>query len=503
MKLLRSIRHPQTAVLVFLSFLFFLLRFPSLFEPYWYGDEGIYFVIGDGLRQGRILYEGIWDNKPPLLYLFYQFFGQSLFGIKAVSLIFGIGAIIAFYFLSLKILGVKKYAFFASLVFLFFLGTPIIEGTIANAENFMLFPILLGFIFFLRVFQLEDNISKKSQTLTVNRSLFLSGLFFGIAFLFKIVGIFDFLSLLFFFFLYIQQKANTNFFVSLVSLAQKKGLPLILLTSGFIVPITLYSLFSIFNGTFVSFLTGAYLDNISYVEWRNTFFIPHGLILLKAAILFAFLYLLFRLRNRFPVPLLFVFSYVGFSIFNIFFSQRPYGHYVLLLLPSLILLFFSCFVYPKFRRITSLSTFFIIILILYSFQFFLASRLFNYYGNFLAFVLGNKSTSSYISSFDYRTERDYALASYILGHTGSKDTIFLWGESAQIYFLTGKLPAGRYVVSYHINSEDAEKETLLALSESPPHLIIIFPDTPTPPFSLRGYNYVMTIEGASIYERSN
>src|SRR3989304_5450298 len=46
-----------------------LMRVPTLFEPYWYGDEGIYLTIGKAVSVGRELYKDIHDNKPPLLYV--------------------------------------------------------------------------------------------------------------------------------------------------------------------------------------------------------------------------------------------------------------------------------------------------------------------------------------------------------------------------------------------------------------------------------------------------
>ena len=48
--------------LVFASLLFFILRWPSLFEPYWYGDEGIYHAVGMLINSGESLYSGAWDN---------------------------------------------------------------------------------------------------------------------------------------------------------------------------------------------------------------------------------------------------------------------------------------------------------------------------------------------------------------------------------------------------------------------------------------------------------
>src|SRR3990167_9750693 len=73
--------------------LFFLLRLPSLIEPYWYGDEGIYEVLGMAMRNERLLYKDIWDNKPPLLYVMYALFNSDQFLVRFSSLLFGLLAV--------------------------------------------------------------------------------------------------------------------------------------------------------------------------------------------------------------------------------------------------------------------------------------------------------------------------------------------------------------------------------------------------------------------------
>ena len=55
--------------LVIVLALVVVLRIPSLFEPYWYGDEAIYLTIGQAINRGVPLYSGTHDHKPPLLYL--------------------------------------------------------------------------------------------------------------------------------------------------------------------------------------------------------------------------------------------------------------------------------------------------------------------------------------------------------------------------------------------------------------------------------------------------
>ena len=72
---------------LFLAIIFLFLRLPSLFEPYWYGDEGIYLVLGQGIRKGLTLYTQIHDNKPPTLY-YLAAIGQTVFGFRLLLMIF-------------------------------------------------------------------------------------------------------------------------------------------------------------------------------------------------------------------------------------------------------------------------------------------------------------------------------------------------------------------------------------------------------------------------------
>ena len=126
---------------------FAALRFPSLFEPYWYGDEGVYQVVGTAIRQGRILYSEIWDNKPPILYLIYALFNGEQFYVRLASLIVGIGTIVVFYYLAIKIFKNLYSIYFSTAFFALMFSLPVLEGNIANAENFMLLPVIGAFYY--------------------------------------------------------------------------------------------------------------------------------------------------------------------------------------------------------------------------------------------------------------------------------------------------------------------------------------------------------------------
>ena len=76
-----------------------ILRIPSFFEPYYYGDEMIYMTLGQGVRQGMTLYKDLHDNKPPLLYLTAAI-SENLFWFKAILAFWSLLTVALFYKLS-------------------------------------------------------------------------------------------------------------------------------------------------------------------------------------------------------------------------------------------------------------------------------------------------------------------------------------------------------------------------------------------------------------------
>ena len=85
-------------ILILLLSLLLLLRLPNFFEPYWYGDEGIYLTIGNGLRQGKVLYRDIIDHKTPIIY--YLAMVPSQLDFRLLNLAWMSVTVIAFYHLS-------------------------------------------------------------------------------------------------------------------------------------------------------------------------------------------------------------------------------------------------------------------------------------------------------------------------------------------------------------------------------------------------------------------
>ncbi len=447
--------------------LFVLLRIPSLFEPFWYGDEGVYQVIGMGMQLGRAMYTEVWDNKPPFLFLIYAFFSGEQQPIRILSLLFGLATVFIFFLLSQKIFKNKLFTYCITGAFGLLYATPFLEGNIANTENFMLLPILLGMMF---LFNAKDT----------SRQIFVAGLLFSIAFLFKIVGLFDFCTAFYFL------------------LFRKKYKQLFPLTLGFSIPIafTVFYFFSI--GHVEPFFVTVFTGNIGYVVYANQFIVPQGFLILKIILLFSGLSFLYFWKSKISNTMIFVSIWFLWSLFNVYFSGRNFTHYFLLLLPSACLLT-GIILQKLFPKKFYVPTFFVIGSILSMYVF---TRTIWYYSSFFSYIFGKTSESQYLASFDPITIRNYEVANYIQKNVSPHEDVFVWGNSPQIYKLADKLPPGRFSAAYHITaSDETRKETEEAFRRVNPKFVIILPDPQTFPYSLEGYQLKTSIAGSSIFER--
>lgn len=479
----------NTLFLIITSCIFILLRLPSLFEPYWYGDEGIYEVIGYALRHGRMLYVGIWDNKPPLLYYIYALVNGNQQGARLLSLLFGVASIWTFYFLSKKLFkqyeNSQKIVFITTGIFAALFATPLLEGTIANAENFMIFPILLASLL------IWKSLEKQSFCL-----LLTAGLLLGISFLCKVVALFDFAA--FFLFIFFVQYKNLKTVV--------KQIPtLFIFGISFFLPFIVTLLFFYTQGQIKIALQSMLFSNVGYVGYGNSFIIPQGLLIIKLLLLSLFSLTIFLKRRHTSPRVVFIFLWFSFALFSAYFSQRPYTHYVLVLLSSSCLFLGLCMLAKRFRLIISITGILIFAYVILTFQLYnnIPKSFFTYYTNFISYTFGKKTTNDYYTFFDQVVPRDYALANFINIHKKPTDQLFIWGNSGQIYKLTNTIPVGRYIVAYHITSTTvAFNETKAILEKIRPQYIIALPNQLEIPFSLRGYKSLFLIDNALIYAKN-
>lgn len=447
--------------LIVLIIVFLFLRIPSLFEPYWYGDEGIYLVLGQGIRKGLILYNQIHDNKPPTLY-YLAALSQTVFGFRLLLVLVMTPTIYAFHRLS-KIFFSQKASKFATLIFLILTSIPYFEGNIANAEVFMLLPTILG------VYLIFKNSSSKAN-LSI-KTLVIAGLILGYAFTIKIPVAIEFLFLC----LWISIDDLNSF--KKVFLKIKN---IFIFALAFLLPIILWTIYFYFKGAIKQFLVASLFQNFGYLSsWstgNQTSSLSSGgvtirfLILLLAWTLVLFLKYKKIISNKFSF-LLFWFSA---TIFGSLLSGRPYPHYLIQVLPPLTLIFIEVFNFKdKKSQILSLFSIFFFALILFKFNFYFYP-VFKYYSNFYSYAFKQKSLADYRNYFGSQINEVYEISSYVKSNTSNTDKIFVWGDQPYIYALSDRLPSSRYTVAYHIIDFNGYESTMNKIKAHLPKFIIYY-----------------------------
>lgn len=492
-------KEKYTWLLIGLCTIFFFLRLPSIIEPYWYGDEGVYEVIGQAMNHGQLLYRDIWDNKPPLLYLLYAIAQGDQQIVKIISILAGEVSIVVFFLLSRKLFKKLPLSIITTILFVLFLATPLLEANIANAEVFILpFVILPALI----LYQFVNKDTHKPNKFTALSAGFL----LGIAFLFKTVAIFDFMA---FFLFIVMSNFPEKISWSLLKKSHKHTFKNILpqgefVILGFSLPLTVTILYFVAHHAFANFLQAVFLENINYVGYANMVQgLPFGLLSIKFLLLLLSVILIFWKRTKMSPPTRFILLWTLFSLFNAFFSERPYTHYVITLLPSFCMIIGLFFASKKIKTRFSLASGVLFISIITSIQFnFNWTKSYTYYPNAIQFITGKETVEAYQSFFDTKTPRDYAIASFIRKNTSSLHDVFIWGNSPQIYALSHTLPLGEYTVAYHIIQNNGYKQTQQMLNKEKPKYIIALNDLQPLPFYVPLYIMRYTIPGAIIYERN-
>lgn len=490
---LEVLPHLNDFFLLGTLFIFALLRIPSLIEPDWYGDEGIYQVIGQALNSGRLLYRDIWDNKPPVLYVYYALTNGDLFAIKFLSLIFGLAAVLVFFYLAKRLFTRNIFSVYIStFVFAVLFGLPLLEGNIANAENFMLFPSILSLF-------LITKLTNKSKIILPTSI----GLLLSLAFLTKIVAVFDLAAFLVILF---TLRFYNKPFIDVKKHAVSKPMEFlrvmkqeVVIVVAFCIPIVLVSVFFLANGAFSDFLKATLSQNVGYVGWKNYFLIPQGFLVLKVLLLILSVVIIFIYRKKFSVASLVIYTWLVFSIFNAFFSGRPYTHYVLVALPALCLLL-GLALESKKRMFVHLGIFVLLVLLI-KFNFDYYKKIIPYYINYNEFVMGRKPVIDYQKFFDRDTPVNYQLSEFIKNSTNKNDNIFLASNSSTVYYLSNKLPPGRYIVAYHIEFyKNAIQETQKALDKKQPKYIISTNQSVADNF-LANYALKYILQNIKVYEK--
>ena len=467
-----------------------LLRIPSLFEPYWYGDEGIYLTLGEGVRQGVVLYRDLFDHKPPLLYWVAALAG-SVFWFRFILLAWHLATVALFWKLSKKLFKANNKAVLLSNVFFaLFTTIPLLEGHIANAELFMIGTTILAF-----------NILLPTENLTTKKLLW-GGIILSLSFLFKVPSVFDFLVIPFVWLVY-----GLSFKTIKESFSRSFALGI-----GFIIPILFTLIYYGARGALVDYLNTAGFFNTSYIaSWEGSASSKPSLLTTllaggfqtRALVLVLVTALLTIFRNRFDKTTFFAVVWLVFSTFAMLLSGRPYPHYILQAIPPLALVTGIVFFGKQSVRFLPVP---VLAIFLYSLVFykFYSYPTFPYYANFLSFITKQESVEEYRSYFGNRVNRTYKLASMISSRTTKKDRIFIWGTLPELYALSRRIPPVKYTTSFHIKDLRVEASVMQSLAASRPKYIIKLLDAKETLPGLDEFlfeNYVLTdeIEDAEIW----
>src|SRR6266540_2115682 len=142
-------------------------------------DEGEYAYIAWRLGHNELPYRDWFDQKPPAVFFIYWVAltlpFESIRAIHFVGLVFEAASTYALFFLGLRFMG-RFWAWLGAALFAFLGADPLVQGTAANTELFMLCPLIFSQIVFF-------------TAATKNRrdvlSMTLAGALIGIAFMFK------------------------------------------------------------------------------------------------------------------------------------------------------------------------------------------------------------------------------------------------------------------------------------------------------------------------------
>lgn len=487
-QILDKIHAPGWVVLILA--VIFLLRIPTFFEPYHYGDEMIYLNLGEAMKRGMVLYRDIHDNKPPLLYIIAGISG-GVFMFRAILAGWMMFTTILFWRLADSLFPKNSLVVKVSTVTFALLTTlPLLEGRIPNAELFMLAPTMAAFLILL---------TQKLNT----KNLLIAGVFFSVSTLFKVPAAFDLGAIAFLWFVSIKLRGK-----EVVAMTKQ----LVILLIGFAIPILLTIIWYWLRGALSEYWVAAFAQNVGYLSsWRPSdvaepFLTRNGPLLMRFGVLFSGLALLYLFRGKLTKKFIFITGWLLFSLFAATLSERPYPHYLVQLVPSVSLLIGMLAGARSIEQSLAILPIFLVLMTVVRYQFWYYPSL-PYYQRFMSFATGQLSKNDYFTGFDKNAPRNYKIAEFLISSSQKEDTVFVWGDSSTIYALSKRLPPVRYVADYHITDFSNQEEIISQLYTKKPKFIITLPDARPFPllsgFLQDGYLLIQNIDGAAVWKSTN
>jgi len=299
------------------------LRLPSLFEGYWYGDEGIYAAIGQGIKQGKHLYTQVWDHKPPLIYLLYGasasigwHIGWPL--LKLFNIFLGLTTLMIINRI-LKKLDLGDCSGFLSLILLaILLGSTLIEGNSLNAENIFIVINTATFLLLLN-----------------HKHFTIVGLLIFLSLMTKVSGLIELLLVIPIFSVIFFKRYSKEIHIKAIKRMMLGFFPPFLL---------LLTYFQVRDGTLWNFFYSNILFNTNYSLHQNNFTsiinlqIPNTLFkaisTLSVSLITSFWYIKGAITKRMYL----IINLFTIQLFSSLLSGKNYGHYFIQTLPAITLI---------------------------------------------------------------------------------------------------------------------------------------------------------------------
>ncbi len=461
-------------------------------------DEGVYATIAQGVLDGQVPYRDLFDNKPPLVYIWYALsftlMGESVFAPRILAAVCLSLTTLVLFNQARMVLPLPA-ARIAAALFAISTGLPWV-ALHANTEAYMLLPLVSSLMFF--------TIGMKDGRL---RWFVVAGLLAGLAIMTKQVAMWNLLALAMVSLIWHRRTAETQLRAVAPTLALFGGCLVGL--AAVALPFTLMGALDDLIYANLSY-NWLYINFLTYAERLANF--GHGILFFSAvaapfvAGAAAGLIVLWRKRSSATDYVLILWAIA--SAIGVASGGRFFPHYFLQLMPSLAVLT-GVLVYDRFvngsdrvlsRPAWMIATFLIVVSV----------------GTTSVIYLAPRQAEEQVASSVYHQKEwegnSEALGAYIKERTEPGDVIFNYGREAQVYFYADRQPAIPYFYDWVLEyDEEALAEVIAGLRAARPAYFIDSAQAPLfedwgaahPPelraFVSEYYDYVGRIYFADVY----
>ncbi len=417
-------------------------RIPFIHEPL-ERDEGMYGYMGQRILAGEVPYRDIFDHKPPAVYyinaFIIKFFGSATTIIRTFAAAYSLFTTLALFGIGYLLFGAGG-GLLAALIYAFFSGTPMIQGTSSNTETFMVLPMCLALWCFL--------LANRKKNLWW---LFASGLFSGLAVMMKQVAFMNFLVL-----------AGAAFFMTSrpQDLKTSRLKNVIVIIGGFLIVPVFFLAYFFMNHALPDFIKCVFLINKTYLQsspvpfffldpryglssiW-NLIKFENGFLWLFSAVALALVFITRRDGDFMLVAFWAIFSFVGVATGTLFF-----GHYYIHLIPGLSLLSALALVNLRDAFGRTVRNLIWLLAAVFIISGSIALRPFYFQYNPHVISIMKQSTSDFVVAEIVARELKKIMA--------PDDQVFVWAAEPEVYFYLGKKAPGKYLYYYYWMKRTAE-----------------------------------------------